>query len=80
MYSNMLNIQSALNTMKGQLDGIRNGDGAACDAYVSTYNNLLFSGVFYDEVPADWDDLAIGYEISFIFALDRTRPAYLISY
>jgi hypothetical protein len=37
----------------------------------------LYSGVFYDDVPADWQEIDFYYFLGFVYALDRTRPAYL---
>lgn len=75
--SNMSNIQGSLNTMRNNLDGAKAGDAAACTSYVSAYNNILYSGVFYEDVPPEWQDVDGIYFISFIYSLDRTRPAYL---
>ena len=77
LYNNMLNIRNSLNGLQGALSGIGSGDPTACQTYIDTYNNLLYSGVFYDDAPPDWEGLAFAYEISFIFSLDRTRPAYI---
>ncbi|HRQ41705.1 MAG TPA: hypothetical protein PLD25_27610 [Chloroflexota bacterium] len=75
--SQMTRIQSALNSMRGNLDAAKAGDAAACANYVSAYNNVLYSGVFFDPVPPNWQDIDYVYFLSFIYALDRTRPAYL---
>ncbi|VAW33022.1 hypothetical protein MNBD_CHLOROFLEXI01-5253 [hydrothermal vent metagenome] len=75
--TNMNNINRSLQTMRGSIDGAHAGDQASCDTYVAAYNNILFSGVFYKDVPGDWEDIDAVYFISFIFSLDRTRPAYL---
>lgn len=75
--SNMLNIQGSLNTMRGNLDGAKAGDADACTRYVQAYNNILYSGVFYKDVPPGWQDVDGIYFLSFIYSLDRTRPAYL---
>lgn len=77
LYNNMLRIRSSLQTMGGNLDGAKAGDAAACSAYVNAYDNIMRNGVFYDNIPADWQDIDFAYFISFVFALDRTRPAYL---
>lgn len=74
---NMQNIQGSLNTMRNNLDGAKAADAAACANYVQAYNNILYSGVFYEEVPAAWRDIDVIYFLSFIYSLDRTRPAYL---
>ena len=74
---NMNTIRNSLTTMRNNLDGAKNGDVAACTAYVNAYNNTLYSGVFYDPVPVDWQEIDEIYYISFIYSLDRTRPAYL---
>lgn len=73
----MNTIQFALNTMRSNLDAAKAGDAAACANYVSAYNNVLYSGIFFDPVPPDWQDIDYIYFLSFIYALDRTRPAYL---
>lgn len=75
--ANMNNIYNSLQRMRGSIDGAKAGDQASCDTYVSAYNNILYSGVFYKDVPGDWVDIDAVYFISFIFSLDRTRPAYL---
>jgi hypothetical protein len=63
--------------MRDSLGGAHTGDATACANYVAAYNNVLYSGVFYEPVPPDWEDIDAVYFISFIYALDRTRPAYL---
>ncbi|GIK55571.1 MAG: hypothetical protein BroJett015_12340 [Chloroflexota bacterium] len=73
----MTRIQGSLNTMRSNLDAAKAGDAAACANYVGAYNNVLYSGVFFDPVPPNWQDIDYVYFISFIYALDRTRPAYL---
>ncbi|MCB8950162.1 MAG: hypothetical protein H6653_19320 [Ardenticatenaceae bacterium] len=75
--SHMVNIQSSLNTMQANLDAAKGGDTAACSNYVGAYNNILYSGTFYKDIPGDWEEINFVYSISFIYALDRTRPAYL---
>ncbi|MBK8902179.1 MAG: hypothetical protein IPM53_13420 [Anaerolineaceae bacterium] len=75
--ANMNNIHSSLQTMRGSIDGAKAGDAAACSTYVSAYNNILYSGVFYKDVPGDWEEIDFVYFLSFIYSLDRTRPAYL---
>lgn len=75
--TNMSNNQYALNTMKANLDGALAGDATACSNYVGAYNNILYSGVFYEPVPAGWENIDAVYFYSFVYALDRTRPAYL---
>ncbi|MEW5985964.1 MAG: carboxypeptidase regulatory-like domain-containing protein [Chloroflexota bacterium] len=77
MYDNMVRMQLSLNTMAGALPGARAGDAAACASYVAAYNSILNSGIFYEEVPADWEEIDFAYVLSFIYSLDRTRPAYL---
>ncbi len=73
----MLVLQRSLGTMRGSIDGAHGGDAASCTTYVNAYNTILCSGVFYDDVPADWQDIDLSYVVSFIYSLDRTRPAYL---
>ena len=75
--TNMNNINYSLQTMRGSIDGAKAGDQAACDTYVGAYNNILYSGVFYKDVPGDWEEIDFVYFLSFIYSLDRTRPAYL---
>jgi len=77
LYNNMLRIRNSLNTMRDNIDGAKNGDAAACTAYVNAYNNILYSGVFYEDVPGDWQEIDWAYFKAFIYSLDRTRPAYL---
>ncbi len=75
--ANMNNINYSLQTMRGSIDGAHAGDQASCDTYVGAYNNILYSGVFYKDVPGGWEDIDFVYFLSFIYSLDRTRPAYL---
>ncbi len=75
--NNMVQIRNSLEMMRGALGGARQGDAAACAAYIQAYNNILYSGVFYDQVPPAWQEVDEIYFISFIYSLDRTRPAFL---
>lgn len=75
--ANMNNIYNSLQTMRGNIDGAKAGDATACSTYVGAYNNILYSGVFYKDVPGDWEEIDFVYFLSFIYSLDRTRPAYL---
>lgn len=77
MYNNMLLIRGSLGTMRDALPGTKNGDANACNSYTGAYNGILNAGIFYDEVPDDWEDVDFAYFLSFIYSLDRTRPAYL---
>lgn len=77
LVNNMIVVRNSLYTMRSNIDGAHNGDANACNAYVGAYNNILYSGVFYVEVPPDWQDTYRAYVLSFIYSLDRTRPAYL---
>lgn len=77
MYNNMLLIRGSLGTMRDALPGAKNGDANACNSYTGAYNGILNAGIFYDEVPDDWEDIDFAYFLSFIYSLDRTRPAYL---
>ena len=77
LYNRMVRMRNSLNTMRGALDGARDGNAEACTAYNNAYNNILYSGVFYDDVPGDWENIDFVYFISFIYSLDRTRPAHL---
>jgi uncharacterized protein YraI len=70
-------IRGALYTMRDALPGARAGDATACANYADAYNNVLYSGVYYDPVPPEWQDIDGAYYLSFIYALDRTRPAFL---
>lgn len=77
LYTNMVTIQSALGRMQGALAGALAGDAAACATYIQAYDSVYYSGVFFTDVPGDWTNQDFVYVISFIYALDRTRPAYL---
>ncbi|MDX1614967.1 MAG: hypothetical protein R3300_11710 [Candidatus Promineifilaceae bacterium] len=77
LMSKMLSVRAALGTMRGALDGARDGNADACTAYVNAYNSILYGGVFYEDVPTEWQNIDAAYFLSFVFALDRTRPAYL---
>jgi hypothetical protein len=77
LYNNMVRIRQSLQTMMANIDGAKSGDANACNAYVGAYNNILYSGVFYEEVPPDWEEIDWAYYLSFVYSLDRTRPAYL---
>jgi hypothetical protein len=77
LYAKMLNLRESLGIMQGSLGGARSGDGNACRAYVDAYDAILNSGTFYEDVPGDWADIHLSYVASFIYSLDRTRPAYL---
>jgi hypothetical protein len=63
--------------MREAIPGVRTGDAAACASYIASYESILYSGVFYDDVPGDWQNIDLVYVLSFIYSLDRTRPAYL---
>jgi hypothetical protein len=63
--------------MRDAIPATQTGDPAACASYINAYNSILNSGVFYDPVPPDWADIDNRYFISFVYSLDRTRPAYL---
>lgn len=77
LYNNMLQVRNSLDTMRGALAGARQGDAAACASYVQAYNNILYSGVFYEPVPPVWQEVDGIYFLSFVYSLDRTRPAFL---
>jgi hypothetical protein len=77
LYGNMLNVQSGLYGMRDAIPAIQSGDPAACGNYIASYEAILYNGVFYDDVPGDWANIDAVYVISFIYSLDRTRPAYL---
>jgi hypothetical protein len=77
LYNNMVRVRNNLQTMQSVIGAARDGDAAACQTYVNAYNGILFSGVFYENVPPDWQEIDAAYFISFIFSLDRTRPAFL---
>jgi hypothetical protein len=77
MYNNMLNMRESMTTMQNSLHGASTGDANSCNAYVAAYDVILNSGVFYDDVPGDWEELDYWYVACFIYSLDRTRPAYL---
>lgn len=73
----MVRMQQSIAAMQGAIYSTRNGDAAACATYTQSYDAILNSGVFYDDVPGDWENIDFAYVLSFIYALDRTRPAYL---
>jgi hypothetical protein len=77
LYNHMAHIRSSLYTMRDNIDGAHGGDANACAAYVAAYETVLYSGVFFEDVPGDWEAIDQAYFISFIYSLDRTRPAYL---
>lgn len=77
MYGHMINMGKSLATMQAALDGARKGDENSCNAYVGAYDVILTAGTFYEDVPGDWGDIDLRYMVSFIYSLDRTRPAYL---
>ena len=77
LYNNMVRMRNSLYTMRDNLDASRSGDATACNAYKGAYESIKASGVFYDEVPADWAEIDLYYFLSFVYSLDRTRPAYL---
>lgn len=77
LYNRMTRIRNSLNTMKGALNGALSGDAEACKSYNNAYNNILSSGVFFDDVPGDWQEIDWIYFVSFVYSLDRTRPAHL---
>ena len=70
-------MRQGLEKMQSNLDGTLQGDAAQCQAFIEGYESILYNGVFYDEVPADWEEIDLYYVLSFIHSLDRTRPAYL---
>jgi hypothetical protein len=77
LVNNMVRIRTALQTMRANVDATKDAGNGACDAYVAAYNSILYSGVFYEDVPGDWQEIDYAYYISFVYSLDRTRPAYL---
>ena len=77
LYGNMLNVRSGLWGMRDAIPAIQSGDPAACGNYIASYEAILYNGVFYDDVPQDWVNIDLAYVLSFIYSLDRTRPAYL---
>lgn len=76
-YGNLQRLRAGLETMKNTLDGTLRGDAGACASYIAAYEGILRSGVFYENVPAEWQEADLRYFLSFVYALDRTRPAYL---
>jgi uncharacterized protein YraI len=76
LYNQMVSIRSNLETMRNSLSGARDGDASACTSYVSAYNNILYGAIFFGDVPPAWQEISFLYELSFIYALDRSRPAY----
>lgn len=77
LYENMVRMQQSIHAMLDALNGAGNGDAASCATYTQSYESILNSGVFYSDVPGDWQDIDFAYVLSFIYSLDRTRPAYL---
>ena len=77
MYNHMVSMQQSLGAMQGAIYGAKDGNADACTNYTQAYNNILYAGVLYDDVPEDWQGVEFAYVLSFIYALDRTRPAYL---
>ncbi len=77
LYANMLNVQAGLNGMRAAIPGAQSGDPAACADYIASYQSILNNGVLYSDVPEDWQNIDLVYVVSFIYSLDRTRPAYL---
>lgn len=78
LYQNMTNLNKYLPIMQGALNGVTGSDSAnACQIYTNAYEAILNSGVFYENVPDDWKEIDMWYVLSFIYSLDRTRPAYL---
>lgn len=77
LYNRMVRLRNSLFTMRDSLGGALNGDASACSAYNGAYNNILNSGTFYDDPPGDWQNIHFVYVISFVYSLDRTRPAHL---
>ncbi len=77
MYGYMLFMRDSIGAMRGSIDGAKAGDAAACQTYMNAYNNILYSGVFYEDIPPDWANIEVVYFVSFVYSLDRTRPAYL---
>jgi hypothetical protein len=63
--------------MRDAIPNTQTGDPAACASYIASYEAILYNGVFYDDVPGDWANIDLVYVVSFIYSLDRTRPAYL---
>lgn len=77
MYDKMTHLKEQLEVMNANLGGAGQGDAAACQAYVNAYESIIDSGAFYKDPPGHWERIHFYYVISFIYSLDRTRPAYL---
>ena len=77
LYNSMVRLRNNLQAMSGAINAAKGGDAAACQTYVNAYNGILYSGAFYDNVPPDWGEIHGAYIVAFIYALDRTRPAFL---
>jgi len=77
MYDDMVSMRESIDVMRYSLDGAHQGDVAACNNYAAAYETILDSGTFYDDVPGDWQAIDERYVVSFIYSLDKTRPAYL---
>ena len=77
IYTNMLNVRQSLSTMQGSHGAVHNADANACSAYVDACDVIFHSGTFYEDIPTDWEEIDFAYGISFIYSVDRIRPAYL---
>lgn len=78
LYQNIANLNGYLPVLQGALNGVSGSESAAaCQTYIATYEAILKSGVFYEDVPGDWEEIDARYVLSFIYSLDRTRPAYI---
>jgi hypothetical protein len=77
LYANMTHLSGKLDVMRDHLGGAGQGDAAACQTYVNAYESIRDNGAFYKDRPGDWEDIHFRYMASFVYSLDRTRPAYL---
>lgn len=77
LYARMVYNQFQLNKMKSNIDGALAADQAACDRFEDGYESIKDKGLFFVDIPQDWQDLDAIYFLTFIVTLDGTRPAYL---
>lgn len=47
-----------------------------CPAFMSGYEDVLADSVFFANVPSEYGEADALYQVAFVTALDRTRPAY----
>ena len=77
LVENMQFNQTMLHKMRNNLDSAASGDQASCDRYKDAYEAIKENGIFFADVPVEWEELYFTYFLTFVYSLDRTRPAYL---